>query len=103
MTVQYIDVQYKDGRDERTEGDDLLECREEITADTPGIQYAAWFVPKRSGGYKAAGVFGVTRDEAAAAREASMQADKDRTMRALKAMHAVRDWTWTPPQMDRHL
>lgn len=102
--MQYIEIQHTDGRDEHIEGDNLADRWEQITDDTTGIQYAAYFVPKRnSNGHRASGMFGITRDEATAHRDASQQARRERTEQALAASYAARDWTWTSPHKDSHL
>src|ERR1700727_69318 len=88
-SVQYIDIQYADGRDERIKGDDLAGRWDEVTEDTAGIQYAGYFVPKRGGGggHRAQGVFGITRDEAAALGRARRQERAQRAARAAEAMY----------------
>ena len=102
--MQYIDIQYADGRDEHIEGDDLAEHWERVTEDTTGVQYAGYFVPKRSGGgHRAYGVFGITRAEAAALGQARRPARAEGTARAAEAMYAARDWTWSPPHQVSHL
>ena len=102
--MEYINVQYKNGRDERIIGDDLEDRWEQLTGEPGGIQYAAYYVPKRKGdGYRAAGILGVPREEHAANQAASEQARKEDSDRKYAAMVAARDWTWTAPNADRHL
>lgn len=102
--MEYIEIQYKDGRDERIDGDSLEERWDELAEATSELQYAAHFVPKRNGdGYRARSVFGITREEDLVLRATQKKAGEERAGRAITAMHASRDWTWTYPRSGSHL
>lgn len=94
--MQTIEIQYRDGSDETIQGEDLAVRWDEIT-ETPGIQYAGYRVPKRSGdGTRLYGHLGERREERAerlAARAAEIE-EQNRTADARLAM--TRDWTYNP-------
>lgn len=94
---QYILIQYKDGTDSRIDADDdiIENAWEGLTEDPTGIQYAAHYVPKRSGnGHRVAGYFGIPRDEQATQDATRAQEREQATERALSKMYASRDWSY---------
>jgi len=94
--VQSIYIQWRDGRpDETRTGEDLAAEWEELTDSAPGIQYAIWRRPGRTGP-RAAGITGEPRSDRAErlARQGQAQAERDRL--AEERRYASRDWTWQP-------
>jgi hypothetical protein len=94
MTGQTIEIQYRDGRSELITGDDLAGRWDEIS-EQPGIEYAAWRVPKRSSdGMRLAGVLGIPRAEAAKLAGQRREENDRRTEAAMQAMYDARDHNW---------